>query len=152
MRPPVLVLAPLVASACMAAPPTPSATISIDPGATLASRSYVGGLCPDGLCSSSFTVRGDGSWVATDADAVVENGSVPAPILGALATATATTSLESAPAFTGTCPTAVDGVEVTYAWTAPDGTAHLVSACDRQIPADDPLVVALDEAESAWVR
>jgi hypothetical protein len=152
MRPLVFVLVPLFASACMAASPTPSATISIDPGAMLAGRSYVGGLCPAGLCSSSFTVRGDGTWVATDADAVVDRGIVPTPILSALATATATTALPSAPAFTGTCPSAFDGVEVVYAWTAPDGTAHRVSACDRQIPADDPLVVALDAAEAAWAR
>jgi hypothetical protein len=152
MRPLLLVVIPLLASACMAAPPTSSATISIEPGATLASRSYVGGLCADGPCSSSFVVRGDGTWVATDTDVIVDRGSVPTAILNDLATATATTALLSAPEFTGTCPTAFDGVEVTYAWTSPEGVTHELSACDRAVPPDDPLVVALDAAEEAWAR
>ena len=152
MRPLVLMLLPLVASACMAAPPTPSVTISIDSGAMLASRSYVGGLCADGPCSSAFVVRGDGSWEGTISDVVVARGSVPTAILSELAIATATTSLLTAPAFTGTCPIAFDGVEVGYAWTSPDGSAHAVSACDRQIPAGDPLVLALDAAEAEWSR
>ena len=152
MRPLTLLLVPLVASACMAAPPTPSASISIDADAVLVSRSQVGGLCAGGPCSSVFAVRGDGRWEATDRDEVVAGGSVPTAILSDLAVATETTALLSAPAFTGTCPTAFDGVEVTYAWTSPDGAAHLVSSCDRQIPAEDPLVVALDAAEAQWVR
>jgi hypothetical protein len=148
----MLLLVPLIASACMAAPPSPAATISIDSTATLASRSSVGGLCPDGPCRSAFAVRGDGRWEATDKDVVVADGSVPTATLNDLAVATETTGLLSAPAFTGTCPTAFDGVEVIYRWTSPDGAAHQVSACDRQVPADDPLVLALDAAEAAWVR
>ena len=78
----MLLLAPLVASACMAAPPTPAATISIDSTATLASRSSVGGLCPDGPCSSAFAVMGDGGWAATDKDVVVADGSVSTTLKG----------------------------------------------------------------------
>lgn len=136
----------------MAAPPTPSATISIDSEAVLAGRNYAGGLCPDGPCSSTFTVLVDGSWEGTSSAGAVARGSVPTTVLSTLASATAATGLLSAPDFTGTCPTAFDGTEVTYTWTSPDGSVHEVSACDRQIPDDDPLVTALDAAEAGWIR
>ena len=72
----------------------------------------------------------------------------PPQTLTYLVEATASTTILSAPAFTGTCPIAYDGVELVYAWTSPDGQSHEVSSCDTAIPPDDPLVVALAAVEA----
>lgn len=138
-----LALAPLVLSACMAPEATPSAPISIAPDAVLASVSATGGLCPDAACASVFTVHGDGTWTQSTGGQADQGGTLPAETLSYLAAATASTTILDAPAFTGTCPIAYDGAELVYAWTDPTGETHAVSSCDRAIPPDDPLVVAL---------
>jgi hypothetical protein len=147
-----LALGAALLSACAASPDTPSATIALDSDALLASRSYDGGLCPDQACSSTFAVTADGSWTATSNGSVVADGSVPTEVLSDLIDATSSTGIPDAPPFTGTCPIAYDGSEVTYAWTTPEGVVQQVSACDKAIPDEDPLVLALDAAEAAWTR
>lgn len=141
-------LCPLLLSACMAPEATPSTTISIAPEAVLASVSATGGLCPDATCASVFTVHGDGAWTQTTGGQVEQGGTLPSQTLTYLTAAIASTTILSAPAFTGTCPIAYDGVELVYSWTGPDGDTHEVSSCDTAIPPDDPLVVALAAVEA----
>ena len=142
-----LALSPLLLTGCMAPEATSTATISVGPDAVLASVSATGGLCPDAACGSVFTVHGDGTWTQTGGQ-VDQGGTLSAQTLTYLVEATASTTILSAPAFTGTCPIAYDGVELVYAWTSPDGQSHEVSSCDKAIPPDDPLVVALAAVEA----
>jgi hypothetical protein len=133
-------LGAVLLAAC-SAPQAPPVALPAD--APLAGWTATGGMCPEGMCESSLQVRADGTWTRTQAGSQTATGTLADAQLAAVAEATATTGIPRAPAFTGTCPIAYDGQEVVYSWTAPDGTAWRVSACERAIAPDDPLVVAL---------
>jgi hypothetical protein len=157
MKSRVLVAAAVVAVLAGCSPSgtgTSSSTLSAAPVTTpvtatfLASLTETGGMCPDGACLASFAVSSDGTWNLVSSTAN-RSGALPADVLAALTTAATTTSLLDAPAFTGTCPTAYDGSEMVYSWRDSSGATQTVSACDKAVPDTDPLVTALEQAESA---
>ena len=76
---------------------------------------------------------------STGATAAREKGTLTTRQLRQLRAAVAGTRLSSSTPFTGTCPTAYDGTEVTYGWRAGDAWRH-VSSCERVTPPADPLV------------
>lgn len=118
-----------------AAPPSP---------VLLAARQTSGGLCrADAPCGDTLIVQTDGSWELVSFE-VHRTGVLPADRLAALAEAVERTGLADAPAFTGTCPIAYDGQEVTYRWRAAGGEAK-VGSCEREVDPADPLVSMLDE-------
>ena len=111
------------------------------PPAVLLVREASGGLCVSGTeCRSVITVKTDGAWLAIDGgahtDGVLQDG-----MLALLQQAIATTRLAEAPAFTGTCPVAYDGQEVTYRWTSA-GVARTAASCTVEFDPADPLVLA----------
>lgn len=114
----------------------------------LASRTATGGLCVSGsTCESSFTVSSDGTWELASGDEV-RSGALTPQSLNAVLAATTATRIADAPPFTGTCPIAYDGQELVYTWIDASGSTQTVSACQKEVADDDPLVVALDHAQA----
>ena len=125
---------------------SPDAPVSSPPVTVVASRTATGGLCVTGsTCESVFTVSSDGTW-AIGSDDQVQSGVLDAATLAAILDATTATTLPDAPPFTGTCPVAYDGQEVIYSWVDASNSTISVSACDKAVPPNDPLVLALDAA------
>jgi hypothetical protein len=116
----------------------------------LASMSVSGGLCPDEPCDDRVVVDADGAWQRIRKGRVAYASRLGADQLDGLRRAVAASGITagSLPAFTGTCPTAYDGIEVTYVFEAPDG-AHSASSCTVRIPADDPAVTILEGLRAA---
>ncbi len=131
-------------TAATAATLTGASPATISPGDVIATRVTTGGLCPTGPCSSRIDVRSDGSWVSSTTGASVQHrtGVADPQELATLLSALAQTRMDQETAFTGTCPIAYDGSEVTYTWQAADGP-HRVSSCERVVDPGDPLVLAL---------
>ena len=129
--------------------PAPTLTASSTPVAPelLASRASSGGRCQDGPCHSMFAVYTDGSWTLST-NTISSNGVLDESALAILRDGITTTGIPTAPAFTGTCPSAYDGQEVVYTWRGTDGLPATVSACDVSISETDPLVQALLSVEA----
>jgi hypothetical protein len=104
-----------------------------------------GGLCPDGICSSVLEFRADGTWATVDDDPVVGTYD-PLPLVEAI-TADHASSPVVGP-FTGTCPTAYDGVEVFYELFDPTTGAVVLatSTCTDELDPDHPLIRAVAAA------
>ncbi len=127
--------------------PSVPPVVSPAPVTFLASRAATGGMCAGGACDVTFSVSSDGTWTLTSSDAT-SAGTLSPSATAALVDATTATEIADAPPFTGTCPTAYDGNELVYAWRDAAGATQTVSACDRAIADDDPLVVALAAASA----
>jgi hypothetical protein len=119
--------------------------------AVLAVMTSVGGRCTYGPCLDSFSVADDGAWRHAENGVVVAEGRLPADDVVLLARAVERSAVVSGalPAFTGTCPTAVDGSEVTYEFTVRN-VVHRAATCERRISADDPGVRALTGLRDRW--
>lgn len=140
--------APARSSAEPTVAPGPISTpTSSAPATFLASRTETGGMCPNGECESTFAVSSDGAWYLVSSTMNRSGWLAPATV-ASLTSAVTSTSILSAPAFTGTCPIAYDGSEVIYSWRDGSGTTQTVSACDKAVSDDDPLVVALAQAQA----
>ncbi len=121
--------------AAPAAPPSP---------VLLAAREAMGGLCRvDAPCGHTLTVLTDGSWELQAFEGRKEGVLTP-DRLARLVDAAADTGLAAAPAFTGTCPLAYDGEEVTYRWRDGDRIRE-VGSCEREVDPADPLAAVLDD-------
>ena len=114
----------------------------------------VGGLCRDTghghMCSSTVVVHDDGSYRVS--------GDVPQELKGALAQQliqrlrTAIehadfTALRATP-FTGPCPTAWDGQELTYTFSTPHGPEQ-ISSCRTAIDHKTPVFQTVSEIDQA---
>ncbi|MFA6030078.1 MAG: hypothetical protein WC969_09510 [Elusimicrobiota bacterium] len=88
-----------------------------------------GGLCPRGECSSEVVIGRDGRWVWKDGRSALREGRLSARELSSLKAAVRKTDFEAVMArrFSGTCPTAFDGQERTYAFNAPQGAVAIPS-------------------------
>ena len=107
-----------------------------------------GGLCMAGTtCESSITVLSDGTWTRLTND-TERTGTLPDEQVATLAGAVEGTRLATAPAFTGTCPTAWDGQEQVLTWLE-DGRPVTVASCEREFDPADPLVIASAQLSDA---
>lgn len=117
------------------------ASAPTSPPTVLLVRESSGGLCVSGTeCRSVITVRTDGAWLAIGGGTRKE-GTLGEGVLALLQEAVAATGLAEAPAFTGTCPVAYDGQEVTYRWTSA-GAPRTAASCTVTFDPADPLVLA----------
>lgn len=106
----------------------------------LASRTAIGGLCPDGPCNEELVVHDDGVWVWVDnSTGRSRAGLLSRQDLEEVVDAVAETRVDEGSPFDGICPIAYDGMEVTYGFG--EGS---VSNCDLEVSTDDPLVAVLD--------
>lgn len=142
MLKPILLLAVLLAACGAGSPDAPAAsspsgsasTSAAEPNRTAVVRlDWTGGLCPDGPCARSAEARqADGTWTATGNDRPDGlSGEVAAQDVAALARwLEGRWTVLTSETFTGTCPTAYDGQELTITLglypTGPD--AYLADA------------------------
>ncbi len=110
-----------------------------------------GGNCVDGPCSTTVVLERDGR-VHEAAKPPNELGQVPADQVAAIDAAIRLTDfavLRSHP-FTGECPTAYDGQEIVYEFSAPTGVERIES-CQVDIDPGLPLFVAVATALAPFV-
>lgn len=95
-----------------------------------------GGMCVPGTCSTRYDVRRDGSVVRSDGVRQQIDAAAMRRIIAAVDAADWIAIL--ARPFTGTCPTAYDGAELTYTFQTVRG-AVTVASCTTQIdPEQEP--------------
>jgi hypothetical protein len=117
-----LVVLVVLLGACGDAAATPGDLSSITvalitvpaPDAVIVEVHIGGGLCVDGLCSTTYTAYGDGRVQLNGVDESVIDAPSLSALLGDLAGGAG-----ELPPFTGTCPEAYDGPRYTYRF---DGT------------------------------
>lgn len=100
-----------------------------------------GGMCPEGMCQSSFVIERDGRVISTGDQK--ELGRVRGEAMAALDAAIQSTdfaAVRSRP-FTGTCPIAFDGQEVVFGFSTLTGVQRIAS-CEVEIDWDHPLFAA----------
>lgn len=126
--------------------PAPAATVTAPPATPLASIVLRGGRCVHGECREQVVVTYGGSWTyARDGGDPVQ-GTLDDDRLRSLTRAVRDTALATAPPFTGICPTASDGREVLVRWSpAPSADDVEVTSCERVLPPEDPLLLALED-------
>ena len=148
------VVAPLVFGACEAAPDRspapPRAPTDQTPDAELASLSTSGGLCvaddPAGQpCGSTFAVLAGGTWVASSGERGMLTSSSMARLRGAIDE----TEIAPVEPFTGTCPTAYDGSEVTVTYVR-SGQRVEVASCSWVLDTDDVLMRTLTDLQASY--
>lgn len=142
-----LTLALLSLTACNVAVPNLAAALT---GGPLMRVSYSGGMCRGGGCSSSLAFERDGSYTSTSGQDKPTKGKVPKADIDALAAEIARADFGKIKAvkFTGTCPTAYDGSEVTYTFLTLLGTQE-VASCQVAIDKDSPLFKAAAKVVAA---
>lgn len=122
-----------------------------DPTAPLVTVELRGGNCVDGPCGQTVILDRDGH-VHAAAKPPNDLGTVPPEQVAAVDAAIKLTdfaTLKSRP-FTGECPTAFDGQEVVFEFSAPTGTERLAS-CEVDIDFGLPLFVAVSTALGPFV-
>lgn len=137
------------------ASPSPRAFVP-PPGPTIGPDDVVltiktsGGLCMYGLCESTTTFRADGRYTRTQGPNDRREGRVDSSLSAALNVEIDRTDFAAIKAnkFTGTCPTAYDGQEVTYTFGTPHGE-EVIPGCTYEIPAEHPLFQAARALERA---
>lgn len=121
----------------------------VGPLVTVQSR---GGMCPDGgMCDSRVVLERDGRVHDGETPQTVF-GRVPANPYAALDAAIQSTDfavLRSKP-FKGECPTAFDGQEVIFEFSA-GGTTQRLASCELEIDWGSPLFIALAGAMGEWI-
>jgi hypothetical protein len=129
---------------------TPAATPSIaTPAGALVTVETRGGMCPEGLCGQTITIERDGR-VHLAAKPPNELGNVTPQVLSTLQTLIATTDFGAIKSrkFTGDCPTAYDGQETVYTFSAPGGV-ETIPSCTFAIDSSSPLFAAVDAVVAA---
>lgn len=123
-------------TACSGGPTLPGAS---GPLVTITTQ---GGECFAPPCGSTFTIERDGI-VRTADKPPNELGTVPANVLTALDAAVKTTDFAAVRAipFQGECPTAFDGQEWIYEFSAPTGVERIAS-CESDVDPNHPLFAA----------
>lgn len=132
------------------ATPAPTTAPSFQPGDRVVVIGGSGGLCPPGVtCGQETAYQRDGRYVTTSGGQEREAGKVSEALVDALVAEIAKADFAAIKAkpFTGTCPTAYDGQEITYTFTTAGGEEKL-PACTYDL-SDDPLIKAAQELEQA---
>lgn len=127
--------------ACAPADPVADPSIRAAIADLWVERHVWGGMTEQGEFFTTLEIDGDQGWVVSSLDGTTEGRLEPAQ-LAALVTAIESTGLLEAGG-EPLCESSSDGIDVRYSWRA-GGEVHSVSSCDVEIPAGDPLVVALE--------
>lgn len=111
--------------------------------------SYSGGLCPNGPCSSTTTILKDGSFL-------VDNKlktKISEQEINELQSLITNTNFESIKAvkFTGVCPTAFDGPEITYIFYT-SKVQETIASCQVKIDLKSPLFTKIDQIISKTLQ
>lgn len=137
-------------AACAPGPAAPPDT----PRLVLAEWQTWGGLCPEGPCRSTLTVRDDGSWSwtdeTTDTQGLVSPREVDrlreAIVDSAFSPGTASAvGQDQAASSAVRCDAHADGRSVRYGWAAPGEGWQIVDSCEQAVDPDDPLVAHLED-------
>ena len=149
----VIVLAfAFAACAAPAATPTGATPTAATPAGVLVTVETRGGECPAGACGQTITIDRDGR-VHLATKPPNELGSVAPEVLRSIDTLIATTdfgAIKGRP-FTGDCPTAYDGQETIYTFSAPGGV-ETIASCSVAIDASLPLFATVDAVIAAANR
>jgi hypothetical protein len=139
----VLVATGLVLIGCS---PAAIASVLPVPSGPLVTVTTRGGECVDGPCGSAIAIERDGQ-VRQVAPQAADLGALPAAVLDALDSAVKTANFEAIRArkFTGECPTAYDGQEQIYEFSAPSGVQR-VASCETEIDPNQPVFAAVTAA------
>jgi hypothetical protein len=139
-----LVVATLTLAGCNSNVPVPL-------GGPLLTVELRGGMCPGGPCDSGVILDHDGR-VRAAAKPPNDLGQVDAKAMAALTAALQATDFAAirSQRFTGECPIAFDGVELTFEFNVGTGTQRIAS-CEVDIDWGHPLFVALGVAIGKWV-
>jgi hypothetical protein len=105
----------------------------------------VGGLCPYGDCRTELTFEIDGRYVAREGDTITRHGTADEVRLVQLAQDINEADFNEIKAhpFVDECPTAYDGVEVTYTFYTSHGI-EVVRSCEFVIDHNHPLFQLAD--------
>jgi hypothetical protein len=131
---------------------SPVATPLASPTGPLVTVETRGGECAAGPCGQTITIDRDGR-VHLAAKPPNELGQLTPDVLRNLERLIATTdfgAIKSHP-FTGECPTAYDGQETIYTFSAPGGV-ETIASCTVVVDPSLPLFAALDAVVSAAGR
>ncbi len=110
-----------------------------------------GGECPNAPCGTTVILERDGR-VHQAAKPPNDLGTVPLDQVAAIDAAIKLTDfaeLRTHP-FTGECPTAFDGQELVYEFSAPTGVERIAS-CEVEVDLGAPLFVAVANALGAYI-
>jgi hypothetical protein len=127
------------------------AGLAIPAGGPLVTVTTHGGECATAPCDQTIYLEQDGR-VHVAAKPPNDLGTVPAAQMAAITEAISATDLAKlrAPAFTGQCPTVVDGQELIFEFATAGGTQR-ISSCQVAIDWGSPLFVAIGAALGQWV-
>jgi len=148
----ILVLLCLVATVVIVAACHPGDPASnVVGGGPLLTVETRGGQCVSAPCGSTVIVERDGS-VHAAAKPPNALGTIPPDQLTALVAAIKATDFEAlkSHAFTGQCPTAFDGQEFIFEFSAPTGTQR-IATCEVGVDYGSPLFVAVSAALGPFV-
>lgn len=95
---------------------------------------YIGGLCPDGVCKTERIILKDGS--SSDPNTIRVNRESLTTLTNLINSTDFEKLRENK--FSGTCPTAYDGQEVTYTFYTSHGP-EIIASCQTQIDVNHPL-------------
>lgn len=139
----VLALVGILVIACS---PNPIDSLLPVPAGPLVKVTTRGGECVNGPCGSIIEIARDGT-VTEVLPGSKDLGIVPGNVMVALDAAITAADFDAMRArpFTGECPMAFDGQEVTYEFDAPGGTQR-VASCETDIDPDSPVFAAVTAA------
>lgn len=139
--------------ACNPAPSAPPPTATVPATAASAPTPLLtivgtGGLCPYGLCYTEFNLDSLGNYTWHEGDMAQHPGQFAPAEIADLQTqmAAADFSAIKAQPFTDTCPTAMDGSEVTYTFYTSHGV-EVIASCTVVIDPQHPL---FQQADALW--
>jgi hypothetical protein len=125
----------------------PNAALSAAPqalGPTLLTVRYTGGMCPNGECDTLVSVNRDGTYARTSRQMPPKRGTLGQAQVAALTQAMARADFAQVKSvkFTGTCPIAYDGQELTYTFFTARGP-EVIASCAVDIDEASPLFVSV---------
>ncbi|MDB5096371.1 MAG: hypothetical protein JWM80_792 [Cyanobacteria bacterium RYN_339] len=122
--------------------PLPTTATDLPAGQPVLRVSTSGGMCPTGVCGSETVINRDGSYSAAAGGKLAPN-KVPKADMDAMVREILAADFAKIASvkFTGTCPTAYDGSEVTYTFNAPPGL-QTIASCTVEIDQGSPLFKA----------
>jgi hypothetical protein len=134
-----VLLAACGAAASPAAPPASSSTTAVPtlpPGAPYLQITFSGGRCTYGLCSRTASFAQDGALTITDGAGTTKDAHLAPAELTELVTQIDRADLAAVTSrpFTGTCPSAYDGQEITFTFSTA-ATSEVIPGCTYAIDA-----------------
>lgn len=128
-------------------PSTNAAPTTTTVAPTLLSMKLSGGFCQYGQCWAVREIAEDGSYVVADGTGAQNSGTLDPTLLTELKAQIEQADFAEIKAqpFTGTCPIAYDGQEVTYTFHTAQGE-HTFSNCEVGIDETSPLFQTIEQA------